>query len=361
MRTGASLGVVAGALAVLTAVGCGGCSPTYVLRSAYEESRILWRREPIATVLAQPDLTADTRSKLETALAARKFAADQLGLKVGGAYGTYAEAPPGALLHVVSAAKQTELVPYTWWFPIVGDVAYRGYFSLPDAEEEAKRLDGLGYDTYVRSSIAFSTLGWFDDPVLSSWMAMGRVGVAETVIHELLHRTIYLSGQTAFNESFANFVGERGAIAFFAATDGAESETARAAKNGWKAEIAASDRLMTAIAKLNDLYADAREKGTPLAQVLEERRPVFAAIGDPEKLNNAVIVAQAAYLDRLSWFEEAAGEKDLRSAIAEIGDAARAKPSDPWDALRELAPQSAARSDEAEAARVRARRAHDAR
>ena len=124
-------------------VGCGGCSPTYVARSAYEEGRILLARQSIEGLLAKPELDPETRSKLELVLAIRRFAKDDLKLAVGEAYASFSIVPPGALLRVVSAAERTRLEPYTWWFPIVGDVDYKAT-ELEDAQAEAARLDSEG-------------------------------------------------------------------------------------------------------------------------------------------------------------------------------------------------------------------------
>jgi predicted aminopeptidase len=338
MRSELSLPLVLASLALASLVGCGGCSPGYVTRSAWEEARILWRREPIAELLERPGLDGETRAKLETVLAARRFARDALGLEVGGAYMSFSHVPPGALLHVVSAAERTRLEPYTWWFPIVGSVTYKGYFEPLDADEEARRLGDRGYDTYVRPSVAFSTLGWLDDPVLSSWLVSDRVRLVELVLHELLHRTTYVAGQTSFNESFANFVGHRGAIAFFAATDGNGAETTVRARSAWNAELAASERLMRAIEALRELYAAAGRESRPVDVVLAERRTVFAELGDPAVINNAVILARSAYEDRLGWFESVGRGSDLRVAIARIADAAEERSGDPWAALQGLVP-----------------------
>ncbi len=140
-------------------------SACYLSRAAYEEGRILWNRKPIDDALARSDLAPDIRAKLETVLAVRKFAADQLGLNVGGAYESFANVDKGAIVHVVMAAPRDSLVPYTWWFPIVGSVPYRGYFEESDATAEAAALEADGLDTMVRPSIAFSSLGFFDDPL----------------------------------------------------------------------------------------------------------------------------------------------------------------------------------------------------
>src|SRR5690606_29809700 len=117
--------------------------------------------------------------------------------------------------------------PYTWWFPIVGRVPYKGFFDFDEAHEQARRLDARGYDTYVRPSAAFSTLGWFNDPVLNTVLRYSDVDLVQTVIHELTHNTIYIAGQAGFNESFATFVGDRGAAAFFCDMEGPEGERCR--------------------------------------------------------------------------------------------------------------------------------------
>src|SRR5207342_1825450 len=177
------------------------CSPIYVLRAAYEEGKILWRREPIAEYIQQPDVNAETQEKLKTVLAVREYARDVLKLNVGGSYGSYSYVDRPDLTYVVVAAPKTELRPYTWWFLIVGSVPYKGYFSKQDAEEEIERLKAEGYDTNLRTSAAFSTLGWFDDPLLSHLLRFDKVTLAGVVFHELFHNTLYLNGQGAFNES----------------------------------------------------------------------------------------------------------------------------------------------------------------
>lgn len=334
-------------LALVSLVGCGGCSPTYVLRSAWEEGRILLGREAIADVLERDSLTPEVRAKLELVLAVRRFAEDRLGLDVGGAYSAYSEVPPGALLHVVSAAEKTRLVPYSWWFPIVGYVTYKGFFEETDARDTAKSLEEEGYDTWVRGTVAFSTLGWFDDPVLSSWTKSDDEHLAELLIHELLHRTTYVEGETSFNESFASFVGYRGAADFFAARDGADAETARHARETWDKVLARSLRFADAVIRLKALYADAGREGWPLEKTLEARRAVFAELGPVDKINNAVILAQLAYQQHLDRFEAAYERqgRDLRATIRWVSEVAE-EGDEPFEALEKAlgapAPQVAA-------------------
>lgn len=363
-RLGRALLVVA---ALSCPVGCGGCSPLYVLRSAYEESRILLSRQSIERLLERPELDPETRAKLELVLEVRRFAADELGLEVGDAYASFSIVPPGALLQVVSAAEQTRLEPYVWWFPVVGSVDYKGYFDLDDALAEAARLEKDGYDTYVRPSVAFSTLGWFDDPVLSSWLAAGPVRLTELLLHELLHRTWYVSGETAFNESLATFVGHVGAIEFFRARDGEDAETTRQAIADWEQTLAESRRLAAAVGELEALYATAAAEDRPCAEVLAERAKVFAALEraraeareaqagarraaaaagttspsapavpprTPPPLNNAVILARYAYLKGLDGFAAVydATPGGLRATIARLREATD-EADDPYAAL----------------------------
>src|SRR6266498_3386107 len=192
-----------------------GCSPFYVIRAAYEEGKILWRREPIPEYLEKPELGADTQDKLKLVLAVREYARDVLKLNVGGSYSSYSYVDRPDLTYILTAAPRTELRPYTWWFLIVGSVPYKGYFSKQDAEAEIERLKAEGYDTNMRTSAAFSTLGWFDDPLLSHLLKYDRVMLSEIVFHELFHNTLYLKGASAFNESVANFIGHRASIDFF--------------------------------------------------------------------------------------------------------------------------------------------------
>lgn len=366
-------------------VGCGGCSPLYLARSGYEEARILLARQSIESLLKRPELDPETRAKLELVLAVRAFAARDLGLDVGDAYASFSIVPPGALLHVVSAARRTKLEPYEWWFPIVGSVDYKGYFELEDAQAEAKRLDDDGYDTYVRPSVAFSTLGWFDDPVLSSWLRADPVRIAELLIHELLHRTWYVSGETAFNESLATFVGHVGAVEFFRAHDGAGAATTERAEKAWRQSLAESGQWAAAVAELKALYKDSAREERPVDEILAARSAIFARLQKteagqgaapppaavspalaaaspaappsptpppaataasgppppgrrPVTLNNAVILANYAYMRDLGAFDRiyVAAGSDLRAAIARLREVTR-DAADPFAAVTRAA------------------------
>lgn len=316
-----------------------GCSSTYLMRAAYEEARLLWRRQPIERVLATTS-DPEVRAKLELALAVRNFAKETLGLSVSGSYTSVATVEASQVVHIVTAAPRDQLVPYTWWFPVVGRVPYRGYFDAGDADAYAADLEREGYDTYVRPAVAFSTLGWFDDPLLSTVLRYDEERLAETIIHELLHNTIYVPGQTAFNESFATFVGYRGAEGFFLAED--QPARARRSAARWADTLTYSAFLGQVIAELQAAYASGVH-GSGRDALFERARTEFAAqpwqtheyagfIHEP--LNNAVIVHDRLYADRLGIFERAYARNgsDLKTTVAWIRDRVQDH-SDPFAAL----------------------------
>ena len=329
-----------------------GCSPEYFVRAAYEEGRILWRRKPITTVLAEDGVAPDVRRKLEMVLELRDFAADELRLNVGGSYAAYSYIDRPVLLHVLTAVPKTSFEPYTWWFPFVGRVPYKGYFDRSDADKEADALAAQGHDTNIRPAGAFSTLGWFDDPLLGRLLKLDRVRLADVVLHELLHNTLFVPGSVAFNESLANFVGKRGAIGFFGRRHGTQSPEARAARRAWREELEFSELMMQLMKCLRELYGEP----VPEAEKLRRREQVFArsqrewaravaerwdhrhASFSQRKLDNAVILQSLLYVTDLARFEELhrrEGEH-LTGTIETIRTAARAA-ADPFDALPGLA------------------------
>jgi predicted aminopeptidase len=332
--------------------GCSGCAIGYVARAGYEEAKILWRRQPIPEVLADAGLDAGTRRKLETVLAARDFAVG-LGLDVDGSFGTLSFSDRETNITVVTAAKRTALESYTWWFPIVGRMPYKGFFDPRRADAEAADLARRGYDVYVRPAAAFSTLGWFADPLLRHQLRHDEEFLVDLVLHELLHNTFYVRGQSAFNESLATFAGHRGAIAFFRA----HPERAHPPRGGdllARAEANWADALrfgafVTRLATLlRGAYADAPDAAHALgaravlfARAREEYRALpFVGGGFPsfleEPLNNAVLLHYLIYGTDLDLFDaiyHARGD-DLRAALAFIRAAARTAPDDPFGAVR---------------------------
>ena len=331
---------------ILAPILLSGC---YIARAAYEEGRVLWNRKPIDDVLARKDLPADTREKLETVLAVRKFADEKLGENVGGAYETIAPVDKNAIVYVVMAAPRDSLVPYTWWFPIVGSVPYRGYFDENDAKAEAASLEAQGLDTMVRPSVAFSSLGFFSDPVLTNLLKLDRVELAGVLIHELFHRTYYLASDAMFDESAANYVGSAGAVAFFAATDGESAPSTIAARGILDSDLKFARFLLKEQARLLDIYM----ANLPKDELDKRREAAFAAIKadyaaleptlsglerfdlDKQPLNNAVLVNYLIYFHQLDNFAalQRMNHGDMKATIAQIISIAKAHTDDPFYAI----------------------------
>jgi predicted aminopeptidase len=342
------------ALLLLAGLAASACSPTYVLRAAWEEGKILNRRRPIASIVQDTATDWETRDKLLLVLQARQFAADSLRLNAGNSYTLFSRVESDTLVMVLSAAYPDRFQPYTWWFPIVGRVPYKGFFDLEDALKAQHSLEAKGYDTYLRPSAAFSTLGWFNDPLLSTLLRYDRVSLANTVIHEIFHNTFYAPGQAIFNESLANFVGGRGAIEFFCRRDGPESRTCAAATDAWHDDLLFGAFLQQLVTDLRALYGRAdlsvddklreRERMFTDAQrrFAEEVRPrlrvdTFASFTrDP--LNNATLISRHIYYDRLALFEEVyrARGGDFMRAMDDIVAAARSNKADPYAAVQAL-------------------------
>jgi predicted aminopeptidase len=359
-------------LVVAAAVTLAGCSISYIARAGYEEARILWNRKPISSELAEPGLSPELRAKFETVLQVRDFAADQLGLDVGGAYESVSQIDQSAVVHVVMAAPRDSLKPYRWWFPIVGYVPYRGYFSDADARAEADTMEADGFDTMVRPAVAFSSLGFFDDPLLSDLLDLDRVELAGVIIHELFHRTYFLPGQIMFDESAANYVGTRGAADFFAQTEGDSSPDAVEARAVLASNLRFSRFLLQEQARLLRLYMS----GVPEDEVLKRREAVFAKIKsdyaklaphlnglsrfdlDKEPLNNAVMVNYLIYFHDLDNFAALYRMErgDTRATIKRIIEIAESNPYDPfyalWQATRRAPPALPNQSNAPAIARV---------
>jgi predicted aminopeptidase len=327
----------------------------YLLRAAWEEGRILASRRDITDVIGDTDTDAATRAKLRVVLAARAFAADSVQLRAGSSFTQYTKLRRDTLVLVLSGAYRDRLKRYTWWFPVVGRVPYKGYFDFGAARKARQSLSADGFDTSLRPASAFSTLGFFNDPVVSTTLASDTLELANTVIHELTHNTFYAPGQAVFNESFANFVGARGAAWFFrsrSSVDAAEEADARwedekTLARFWGALHHAIDSAFKAHpgedATARDLRLAARDTIYRQARVdlVDSLGPKLRTVGprylERVPLDNAALLAQRVYLTDLDLFDAVYAREgwDLRRAIERIVELAKRQPKDPFGAIRE--------------------------
>ncbi len=171
---------------------------------------ILGKSQPNTQVIADPATSPGLRSQLLAAEQIRRFARDHLSLPGEKSYGKYADLGREHVVWVLYAAPEFSLKPKTWFYPAVGEMDYRGYFREHDSVELARQLRTDGYDVFIGGVDAYSTLGWFHDPVLNTFGAYPDIDLAETIFHELTHRVVFHWGDTVFNESLANVVAEEG-------------------------------------------------------------------------------------------------------------------------------------------------------
>jgi predicted aminopeptidase len=247
----------------------------WLLRQGIGQVEVLAAARPVSALLDDRALPPDLRRRLAVATAARAFARDRLGLNVGQQYRSVVFLDAPAVVYVVSAAAEDSLSPYTWAYPLLGALPYRGSFSLADAEASADALAERGFDVSVRPVTTYSLLGLAPDPLLSSMLyRRDELDIVETVIHELAHATVFEAGQGAFNEGLATFVGREGRRQFIRERFGADSAIARRS-DALDDDDDAWSRATAALAfDLRVLYA--QRDSLSRAALLDEKTRIFA-------------------------------------------------------------------------------------
>lgn len=193
---------------------------------------ILSNREPIKKILASGQLNEKQKQKLELTLSTKKFAVEVLKLKPTQSYSSYVQLDREYVTYLLRVAPAFEFKSYTWSFPFAGKFPYKGFFSLKEAKEEAEKFPTSEFDTYIRGVAAYSTLGWFNDPLLSPMLRYRDFDLVSTVIHECIHETLFIKDNTSFNEKLANFLGDKGAEIYYRSIpDGDEVLNKLAAEN----------------------------------------------------------------------------------------------------------------------------------
>lgn len=284
-----------------TAVACAlqiGCTlSAYLTQAAEGQLRILAARRPLDEVIADPTTPPHVRRLLAAVPDIKAFGETQ-GLKATKNYQTYADLQRPAVVWVVSATEELAFEPKKWKFPIVGSVPYLGWFEKEDAQRHARDLREDGWESDLRPATAFSTLGWFEDPVLSTMIdnepdALGAL--ADVVLHESTHATHYVDGQTAFNESIANFVGDRMAVLWLDARVGVDSAEKRAFLDREAARKKRAALMHDAYARLDAVYRSQltiTEKRVQKALILARLR---SETGARRPINNATLFEFKSY------------------------------------------------------------------
>ncbi len=188
---------------MLMSVVTGCTSVSYYAQSLQGHVEIMAARKSVAGLIDNPTTPEPLRTRMEEASAIRQFATDSLGLPDNNSYRSYVDIGRDYVTVAVFAAPEFSLAPMTWCVPVYGCVPYRGYFSQEAAAETAAGLKSRGLDVYVSGIIAYSTLGWSSDPLLSTMLRQDETYLAGLIFHELAHQRVYVSGDSAFNEAFA--------------------------------------------------------------------------------------------------------------------------------------------------------------
>jgi predicted aminopeptidase len=285
-------------LRLALAAACVATSGCYYAHLAAGQLEINRRREPINVVIARAGTDATLRRRLELAAQAREFAHSMLGLPDNGSYRSYADLGRRYATWNLFAAAEFSIEPRRWCFPVAGCVNYRGYFDERRAARAAAGLARRGFDVYVGPSIAYSTLGHLQDPVLNTMLGYGDVELAALIFHELAHQAAYVPGDSDFNEAFAIVVETEGLRRWLAEVERpAELEKFLADR---RRQDGAADAMLASRARLAAIYASRvaePQMREQKAAEIDRLRARLAAAGKPPPgpLNNARLAAVATY------------------------------------------------------------------
>jgi len=330
-----SVGLLAGLL--LTLSGCD--TLAYYGQAIRGQWQIIQSAKPVQRKLQQAQLDSPTRAQLQLSQQLLAFAEESLQLPSNGRYRKYAELPGDYVVWNVFAAAAYDLTGKHWCYPIVGCAPYRGYFKQAQAEAAALRYQAQGLETYVGPVPAYSTLGWFKDPLLSTFVHWPEAELAQLLFHELSHSRVWAKGDVAFNESFASFVGEQGATQWFAAQGRSQEWSAH--QRGQAHWQRFKLLLLQAKSRLQEVYATAGTRAPDSVeadkqQVLQSLRVCYQQHksllgagrfdGLMQRLNNALLVSIGTYEDwqpamRTLFAQNGAQWPAFYTAVSALADA----------------------------------------
>ncbi|MDE2999372.1 MAG: aminopeptidase [Gemmatimonadota bacterium] len=293
------------------------------------QAQLLWNRQPVADMLANRRLDPGVRERLEFIKEVRRFAEQRVGLARSRNYTTYIDIGEGPVSWQLTASPKDRIEPVQWTYPVVGRFPYRGYFDPDRAKRERDRLEARDFDTSLRPVGGYSTLGWFADPILSPMLRYSDGDLAELIIHELAHATVWIPGRVSFNESLATFVGEAGALQFMRHRYGQEAAVVTDMLDR-RSDKRIFDRFMRGVAEeLQALYGSKRSYEEKLKErevVFERAKRRFSRLDlktgaysrfPRRRLNNAVMMAYRTYHEKVDVFENVyrAVGGDLKAAV----------------------------------------------
>lgn len=336
MRTILSVVLLAGVTLLIS--GCQ--SLNYYAQSVKGQLQVIHRSKPIDEWLKNSNTSAQLKQKLEQVKQIRQFASSQLYLPDNKSYTRYADLQRPYVVWNIFAAPELSLEPYRWCYPVIGCQTYRGYFSKQPATVLADQIKNDGYDVSVGGVKAYSTLGWFNDPILNTFVNYSEINLAGLIFHELSHQVVYVKGDTVFNESFATMVESKGVEIWL--KQNAKAEMLLQYEQSQNLEQKALGLLAQYKQKLNQVYESDASKTDKRLQKTEmfvelkseyqrlKQQFQFASPWDrwfAQDLNNAHFVAVGTYYDKVDAFEKLfikAGE-DFERFFTEVKKLAKFK------------------------------------
>lgn len=293
-----------------------GCQMGYYFSSAYNQVSLLSRGAPVQKVLNDPSVPEETKAHLRLAQKVRQFNESDLHLKVTSNFSKFVQLDRPYVTYVVSASPKWELTHHLWKFPIVGQMPYKGFFNEAAAKEEEAGLKGRDLDTHLRGVSAYSTLGWFSDPILSSMFNYKDYDLVNTLIHETVHTTIFIKNSADFNERLAVFLGNKGMELFYLKEEGPDSPTLHQVHDENHDDKLFSVFISKEIESLKEWYKNQKDHNEDLRQSrIREIQTRFSREIEPKlksksyakfkdlNLNNARLMLYKTYMQDLSDFE----------------------------------------------------------
>lgn len=341
---------------VFVAILSTGCDGGYFLHLAFGQLGVLLTQVPVSQALNDPNLTDEERHRLAITQQVRQFGIDVMGLRDTDSYTVFHYNGMEPAAWVVSASARDSITPFLWDYPIIGRFSTRGFFDEDFARRVGIELFEMGYDVFLGRAAGFSTLNFFPDPVRQSNLQLDEIELAELILHEMLHQTIFKLGDGNFNESMATFVGRTGAQAWFDATYGPNSPEAQEARVRYADKLVIDAFVNLMYAHMNQYYNEAAARGEPSEMIIANREAEFESLRqrylddfepqlqDPDfweflrmaTFDNARLAAAIVYQGGLSDFQAVFDKVggDFRAALA-VFDAA-ANQSDSRAYLREF-------------------------
>ena len=239
----------------------------YALKMGKGQAAIIINARPFEEVYDDPEVDIVLKEKLRTIERIKQFAYDSIGLKASDNYTSFYQQPEDQIIFVVTACEKFKLKPYDWSFPIVGTLPYKGFFNKEEAQAEADRLKSFGYDVNVGNASGWSTLGWFNDPVLSQMLKLPEGELAELIIHELTHGTVFIADSAEYNENLATFVGVTGAAWYLTSVYGKDSPEYQEYINSGSDADLRTDFMLSCAKYADSVYASIPAKAEPMFRI----------------------------------------------------------------------------------------------